>query len=110
MGPDCNKSRPLPCGTPSITSTKTTSASSFSAMRSPQLAPTLPAPTTVTFFRKREAPLGDWKDDYNNRGDFSRLEDWMTFGSQADSLPYCHALAFSPTASIVSKCGGSVSR
>src|ERR1700730_6211148 len=29
----------------------TTSASSLSAMRSAQLAPTLPAPTTVTFFR-----------------------------------------------------------
>src|SRR5215467_9241675 len=44
-------SRPLPCGTPSITSTRTTSASSLSAMRNAQLAPTFPAPTTVTFFR-----------------------------------------------------------
>src|SRR5215204_1774589 len=43
-------SRPFPCGTPSTTSTKTTSASSLSAMRTAQFAPTLPAPTTVTFF------------------------------------------------------------
>src|SRR5579871_728726 len=66
-GPDCSKSRPLPCGTPSTTSTKTTSASSFSAIRNPQLAPTLPAPTTVTFFRKRKAPLEwEWKEDYSS--------------------------------------------
>src|SRR6202012_4840383 len=37
---------------PSTTSTRTTSASSLSAMRTAQFAPTLPAPTTVTFFRK----------------------------------------------------------
>src|SRR5215472_2254026 len=45
-------SRPFPCGTPSTTSTRTTSASSLSAMRTAQLAPTFPAPTTVTLFRK----------------------------------------------------------
>src|SRR5947209_7328820 len=50
MGPDSRMSRPLPCGTPSTTSTRTTSASSLSAMRTAQLAPTLPAPMTVTFF------------------------------------------------------------
>ena len=43
-------SRALPAGTPSRTSTITTSASSFSTMRKAVVAPTLPAPTTVTFF------------------------------------------------------------
>src|ERR1700734_2832224 len=50
-GPDSSRSSPLPCGTPSTTSTSTTSANSLPAMRSAQFAPTFPAPTTVTFFR-----------------------------------------------------------
>src|SRR5947209_20172103 len=44
-------SKPLPCGTPSTTSTRTTSPSSFSARFIAQLAPTLPPPTTVIFLR-----------------------------------------------------------
>src|ERR1019366_6818082 len=60
-GPDWSRSSPLPCGTPSTTSTRTTSASSMSAMRTAQLAPTLPAPITVTFFRKTDSfNLGDY--------------------------------------------------
>ena len=39
----------LPCGTPSTMSTRTTSASSLSAIPCATVAPTLPAPTTVTF-------------------------------------------------------------
>src|SRR5580700_7400340 len=50
-GPDSSRSSPLPCGTPSTTSTSTTSANSLPAIRSAQFAPTFPAPTTVTFFR-----------------------------------------------------------
>ena len=49
IGPGLGMSRPLPCGTPSTMSTRTTSASSLSAMRCAAVAPTLPAPTTVTF-------------------------------------------------------------
>ena len=49
-GAACARSSALPCGTPSTTSINTTSASSFSAMRSAQFAPTFPAPITVTFF------------------------------------------------------------
>src|SRR5277367_5784034 len=52
-GPDSSRSSPLPCGTPSTTSTSTTSANSLPAMRSAQLAPTFPAPTTVTFLRMK---------------------------------------------------------
>src|SRR6184192_3191345 len=48
MGADSHWSSPLPWGTPSITSTRTTRrASSFSARRWAAVAPTLPAPTTV---------------------------------------------------------------
>src|ERR1035441_3439538 len=65
-GPDWSRSSPLPCGTPSTTSTRTTSASSLSAMRTAQFAPTLPAPTTVTFFRKTASfTLGEFPTDYS---------------------------------------------
>src|SRR5439155_15103536 len=48
IGADSHWSSPLPWGTPSITSTRTTRrASSFSARRWAAVAPTLPAPTTV---------------------------------------------------------------
>ena len=43
------RSSALPWGTPSTMSTKTTSHKSFSARRWAVVAPTLPAPTTVTF-------------------------------------------------------------
>src|SRR5208337_3341568 len=46
-----SRSRPLPCGTPSTTSTSTTSASSLAAIQCAAVAPTLPAPITLTFFR-----------------------------------------------------------
>src|SRR5579871_3328028 len=61
-------SSPFPCGTPSTTSTRTTSASSLSAIRSAQFAPTFPAPTTVTFFRKAKLLFerGIEKLDYNS--------------------------------------------
>src|SRR5262245_20689946 len=42
-------SRAFPCGTPWTISTSTTSASSLSAIRCAAVAPTLPAPSTVTF-------------------------------------------------------------
>src|SRR5215203_132289 len=49
MGPDCHWSSPLPCGTPSTTSTMTTMrARFFSASRWAAVAPTFPAPTTAT--------------------------------------------------------------
>src|SRR5438876_5915938 len=51
MGPDSKRSSPLPCGTPSKMSIKTTSASCLSASRCATVAPTFPEPTTVTFFR-----------------------------------------------------------
>src|SRR5882757_6298339 len=51
IGKASNKSRPLPCGTPSTTSTSTMSASSLAAIQCAAVAPTLPAPTMVTFFR-----------------------------------------------------------
>src|SRR2546423_5894383 len=53
MGPIWSMSSPLPCGTPSTTSTRTTSPSSFKARFTAQLAPTLPPPTTVIFLRIR---------------------------------------------------------
>src|SRR5882724_3460836 len=49
IGPACARSSDLPCGTPSITSTRTTSPSSFSTTYWATEAPTLPAPTTVIF-------------------------------------------------------------
>src|SRR3972149_7879341 len=51
MGPAWRRSSPFPCGTPSTISTRTTSASSFSTVYWATEAPTLPAPTTVTFGR-----------------------------------------------------------
>src|SRR6266850_8328248 len=42
-------SRPLPCGMPSTMSMRATSHSSLSASRWASVAPTFPAPTTVTF-------------------------------------------------------------
>src|SRR6266699_976662 len=51
IGADSHWSSPLPWGTPSITSTRTTRrASCFSARRWAAVAPTLPAPTTVILF------------------------------------------------------------
>src|SRR6516164_4535170 len=44
-------SRPFPWGTPSMTSTSTTLASSLPAIQWAAVAPTLPAPTMVTFLR-----------------------------------------------------------
>src|SRR5258706_8348578 len=49
-------SRPLPWGMPSTMSINTTSASSRSAMRWARVAPTLPAPTAVTFRFIRRPP------------------------------------------------------
>ena len=45
------RSKALPCGTPSTISTRTTSPSSLAASQCAAVAPTLPAPTTVIFFR-----------------------------------------------------------
>src|SRR2546423_5998144 len=58
MGADSHWSSALPCGTPSITSTRTTRlASSFSARRWAAVAPTLPAPTTVILLSIRDPEL-----------------------------------------------------
>src|ERR1700761_7322670 len=51
IGIACNRSSAFPCGTPSTTSSSTTSASSFAAIQCAAVAPTLPEPTIVTFFR-----------------------------------------------------------
>src|SRR5437762_4255533 len=51
MGPAWARSRALPCGTPSMTSTSTTSPSSRSTTYWATEAPTLPAPTTVILGR-----------------------------------------------------------
>src|ERR1035437_894499 len=51
MGSASCRSRALPCATPSTTSTSTTSASSLDAIQCAAVAPTLPAPTMLTFFR-----------------------------------------------------------
>src|SRR6266404_2046110 len=51
MGAASARSRAFPCGTPSTISTRTTSPSSFAASQCAAVAPTLPAPTTVIFFR-----------------------------------------------------------
>src|ERR1700756_3549188 len=45
------RSRPLPCGTPSMMSMRTTSASSLEAIQWAAVAPTLPEPTMLTFLR-----------------------------------------------------------
>src|SRR6185437_10994624 len=52
-----SRSRPLPCGTPSRTSISTTLASSFDAIQWAAVAPTLPAPTIVTFLRMEILPV-----------------------------------------------------
>src|SRR5213080_2092775 len=51
MGMDSSRSRPLPCGTPSMMSIRTTSANSFEAIQCAAVAPTFPEPTIVTFLR-----------------------------------------------------------
>src|ERR1700685_4387198 len=51
MGSASSKSRLLPWGTPSTTSTSTMSANSLPAIQWAAVAPTFPAPTMVTFFR-----------------------------------------------------------
>ena len=48
-GADSMMSSDLPCGTPGTMSIRATSASSFSTIRWAAVAPTFPAPTTVTF-------------------------------------------------------------
>src|SRR6266513_4540523 len=61
IGADCHWSSALPCGTPSITSTRTTvRASCFSARRCAAVAPTLPAPTTVILFIMRAKSTGSF--------------------------------------------------
>ena len=49
-GPACIRSKAFPWGMPSTISTSTTSAIFFSANLCAAVDPTLPAPTTVTFF------------------------------------------------------------
>src|ERR1700735_2245083 len=56
IGIACSRSSAFPCGTPSITSSSTTSANSFAAIQCAAVAPTLPEPTTVTFFRIPSLP------------------------------------------------------
>src|SRR5689334_21879336 len=51
MGMDSSKSRPLPWGTPSMMSMRTTSPNSAAAIQCAAVAPTFPDPTTVTFLR-----------------------------------------------------------
>src|SRR6478609_1882190 len=64
IGADCHWSSPLPCGTPSTTSTITTvRASSFSATRCAVVAPTLPAPTTVILLTM----LGSLGEEYERK-------------------------------------------
>src|SRR5580700_8773412 len=53
MGMASSKSSPLPCGTPSMMSMRTTSASSLEAIQWAAVAPTFPEPTIVTFFRMK---------------------------------------------------------
>src|SRR6266496_6006999 len=53
MGMASRMSRPLPCGTPSMMSIRTTSASSFDAIQCAAVAPTFPDPTMLTFFRMK---------------------------------------------------------
>src|SRR5690242_8866236 len=61
MGADSHWSSALPCGTPSITSTRTTvRASDFSARRWAAVAPTLPAPTTVILFTMAAKATGSF--------------------------------------------------
>src|ERR1039458_6123216 len=47
----CSRSSALPCGTPSMMSIRTTSASSLAAIQWAAVAPTFPAPTIETFLR-----------------------------------------------------------
>src|ERR1700687_1674815 len=51
IGMASSRSKPLPCGTPSMISISTTSASSLAAIQWAAVAPTLPEPTIVTFLR-----------------------------------------------------------
>src|SRR5438270_6434827 len=51
MGIASSRSSPLPWGTPSTMSMRTTSASSLEAIQCAAVAPTLPEPTMETFFR-----------------------------------------------------------
>src|SRR5258708_13083369 len=55
MGMASSRSSPLPCGTPSMMSMRTTSASSLEAIQWAAVAPTLPEPTMVTFLRMHES-------------------------------------------------------
>src|SRR3984885_11603205 len=72
MGMASSRSRPLPCGTPSMMSIRTTSASSFEAIQWAAVAPTFPEPTMVTFLRmnqsfQEELLLGRWADFANRK-------------------------------------------
>src|ERR1700746_917852 len=51
MGMAAGRSSPLPWGTPSMMSMRTTSASSLEAIQWAAVAPTLPEPTMLTFLR-----------------------------------------------------------
>src|ERR1700679_3567485 len=51
IGRASRRSSALPCGIPSATSIRPTSASSLAAIQCAAVAPTFPAPTMVTFLR-----------------------------------------------------------
>src|SRR5579864_577146 len=51
MGMASSRSRPLPWGTPSMMSIRTTSASSLAAIQCAAVAPTFPEPTMLTLLR-----------------------------------------------------------
>src|SRR6185503_10383728 len=70
MGMASSRSRPLPCGTPSMMSIRTTSASSFDAIQWAAVAPTFPDPTMLTFLRmiSLSTIFGFWPSAFTQQG------------------------------------------
>src|SRR5207248_2612920 len=90
-----SRSRAFPCGTPSIMSISTTSASSLEAIQCAAVAPTLPAPTIETFLRICRAPVrfGQSKSEHQDHAARScasvNLESMQKAGWQEDRPNVC---------------------
>src|SRR5580700_10415311 len=92
IGMASSRSSPLPCGTPSMISIRTTSANSLAAIQCAAVAPTFPEPTTVTFLRI--SSFQRQKIDQHNHKGHERFTKELQGQERVVLLPLCTFVSF----------------
>src|SRR5437868_2803883 len=90
-----SKSRPLPCGTPSMMSINTISANSLAAIQCAAVAPTLPEPTIETLLRM-DSPFENRvvrNEILHHKGHDGVTKEQTRLDLRAPSCPWWSALA-----------------